>query len=74
MDPSQVCYNSFATVFFISYFSGQMTQYGSVRYSRAVHGEVWTQFREGGAALAAIQAGVVTVGGVEWKVGTMIKL
>ena len=49
-----------------------MTQFGSVRYSRAVRGAVWTQFREGGAALAAIQAGVVTVGGVEWKGGARI--
>ena len=49
-----------------------MNQYGSVRYSRAVRGAVWTQFREGGASLAAIKAGVVTVGGVEWKVGVMI--
>ena len=49
-----------------------MTQFGGVRYSRAVRGAVWTQFREGGAALAAIQAGVVTVGGVEWKVCVMI--
>ena len=46
-----------------------MTQFGSVRYSRAVRGAVWTQFREGGAALKALQAGVVTVGGVEWQVG-----
>ena len=45
-----------------------MTQFGSVRYSRAVRGTVWTQFREGGAALLAMQAGVVTVGGVEWQV------
>ena len=49
-----------------------MTQFGGVRYSRAVRGAVWTQFREGGAALAAIQAGTTTVGGVEWKVGVMI--
>ena len=72
LDPSQVCYHSFDTVLFRYFFSGQMTQYGSVRYSRAVRGAVWTQFREGGAALAAIQAGVVTVGGVEWKVGVRI--
>ena len=45
-----------------------MTQFGAVRYSRAVRGAVWTQFREGGAALRALQAGVVTVGGVEWQV------
>ena len=49
-----------------------MTQFGGVRYSRAVRGAVWTQFREGGASLAAIKAGVVTVGGVEWKVGVRI--
>ena len=45
-----------------------MTEFGDVRYSRAVRGAVWTQFREGGAALQALQAGVVTVGGVEWQV------
>ena len=67
MDLSQVCYYCFDTVFCIINFSGQMIQFGGVRYSRAVRGAVWTQFREGGAALAAIQAGVVTVGGVEWK-------
>ena len=72
MDLSPVCYYCFDTVFFICYFLGQMTQFGGVRYSRAVRGAVWTQFREGGASLAAIKAGVVTVGGVEWKVGVMI--
>ena len=45
-----------------------MNQFGAVRYSRAVRGAVWTQFREGGAALKAMKAGVVTVGGVEWQV------
>ena len=47
---------------------GQMNQFGNVRYSRAVRGAVWTQFREGGAALKAMNAGVVMVGGVEWQV------
>jgi hypothetical protein len=72
LDLSQVCYYCFDTVFCILYFSGQMTHFGGVRYSRAVRGAVWTQFREGGAALVAIQAGVVTVGGVEWKVCVII--
>ena len=72
MDLSPVCSYCFDAVFFILYYSGQMNQYGSVRYSRAVRGAVWTQFREGGAALAAIQAGTATVGGVEWKVGVRI--
>ena len=45
-----------------------MNQFGNVRYSRAVRGAVWTQFREGGAALKAMNAGVVMVGGVEWQV------
>ena len=45
-----------------------MNQFGNVRYSRAVRGAVWTQFREGGAALNAMNAGVVMVGGVEWQV------
>jgi len=48
--------------------NSQMNQFGIVRYSRAVRGAVWTQFREGGAALKAMNAGVVTVGGVEWQV------
>jgi len=46
-----------------------MTALGEVRYSRAVRGKVWTQFREGGAAMRALKKATVMAGGVEWNVG-----
>ena len=48
-----------------------MAEFGAVRYSRAVRSTVWTQYREGGAALAALTAATITALGVEWKVLTV---
>lgn len=45
-----------------------MSEFGDVRYSREVRGTVWTQFREGGAAQAAINARVIAAGSLDWQV------
>ena len=45
-----------------------MNKFGSVRYSRAVRETIWTQYREGGAALTALTARSITVLGVEWDI------
>ena len=48
--------------------NSEMTKFGSVRYSRAVRNTIWTQYREGGAALTALTARNITVLGVEWDI------
>ncbi len=39
-----------------------------MRYSREVRGTVWTQFREGGAAQAALNARMIAAGAIDWEV------
>ena len=46
-----------------------MSAHGEVRYSRPVRGAVWTQFREGGAAMLALKKGQITAAGTDWVVG-----
>ena len=48
--------------------NSEMSKFGSVRYSRAVRDAVWTQYREGGAALTALTARNITVLGVDWDI------
>jgi hypothetical protein len=45
-----------------------MCEFGDVRYSREVRGTVWTQFREGGAAQAALNARMIAAGAIDWEV------
>jgi hypothetical protein len=45
-----------------------MCEFGDVRYSREVRGTVWTQFREGGAAQAALNAHMIAAGAIDWEV------
>ena len=47
-----------------------MAQFGEVRYSRAVRGTVWTQFRCSLSAKSALgyPGRVLSAGGVEWQV------
>ena len=47
-----------------------MSEFGDVRYSREVRGTVWTQFREGGAAQAALNAQIISAGALDWEVNS----
>ena len=47
-----------------------MSEFGDVRYSREVRGTVWTQFREGGAAQAALNAQIISAGALNWEVNS----
>ena len=50
--------------------NSEMSKFGSVRYSRAVRDSVWTQYREGGAALTALTARNISVMGVDWEISS----
>ena len=53
----------------VSAITACMAVHGEVRYSRPVRGSVWTQFREGGAAMLALKKGQITAAGTDWVVG-----
>jgi hypothetical protein len=50
-----------------------MCEFGDVRYSREVRGTVWTQFREGGAAQAALNARMIAAGAIDWEVTESVR-